>query len=65
MERSVKSCLLFAAVPAFYYLYNKYRICYTDFMYSGTRYSAVIPFSSQYFTLFLYFFTMKKRKNRP
>lgn len=36
-ERSVKSCLLFGAMPAFYYLFDYAAIVYTDFLYSGAR----------------------------
>lgn len=37
MERSVKSCLLFGAMPTFYYLFDYAATVYTDFMYSGSR----------------------------
>lgn len=37
MERSVKSCLLFGAMPTFYYLFDYAATVYTDFMYSGAR----------------------------
>ncbi|SHI77164.1 sensor histidine kinase [Lutispora thermophila] len=37
MERSTKSCLIFGAVPAFYYLVDYSTTVYTDFLYSGTR----------------------------
>ncbi len=37
MERSVKSCLLFGAMPAFYYLFDYAAVVYTNFMYSGAR----------------------------
>lgn len=37
MERSVKSCLLFGAMPAIYYLFDYSATVYTGFMYSGTR----------------------------
>ncbi len=50
MERSVKSCLLFGAMPAFYYLFDFAAVVYTDFMYSGTR-AAVqfMPFAASTF----------------
>ena len=37
MERSVKSCLLFGAMPALYYLFDYTATVYTSFLYSGTR----------------------------
>lgn len=37
MERSVKSCLLFGAMPALYYLFDYTATVYTNFMYSGSR----------------------------
>lgn len=37
MERSVKSCLLFGAMPAFYYLFDYAGTVYTDIMYRGAR----------------------------
>ncbi|MGI6225546.1 MAG: sensor histidine kinase [Peptococcales bacterium] len=55
MERSVKSCLLFGAMPAFYYLFDYTATVYTDFMYSGSR-AAVqfMPFvTSAFYFLFL------------
>lgn len=59
MERSVKSCLLFAAVPAFYYLYDHIAFVYTDFMYSGTRAALqLMPFfvSIFYFVFILLYY---------
>jgi len=37
MERSAKSCLLFGAMPAFYYIFEHATTVYTGFLYSGTR----------------------------
>lgn len=37
MERSVSSCLLFAAMPTFYYIFDYGATVYTDFMYRGER----------------------------
>lgn len=37
MERSVKSCVLFGAMPALYYLFDYTTTVYTDFMYRGSR----------------------------
>ncbi len=50
IDRSVKSCLLFGAMPAFYYLFDYTATVYTDFMYSGAR-AAVqfIPFATSVF----------------
>ena len=50
MERSVKSCLLFGAMPAFFYLFDYSATVYTDFMYSGKR-AAVqfMPFATSAF----------------
>jgi two-component system sensor histidine kinase AgrC len=50
MDRSVKSCLLFGAMPAFYYLFDYTTTVYTDFLYSGER-AAVqfMPFASSAF----------------
>lgn len=59
MERSVKSCLLFAAMPAFYYIFDYTTTIYTDFMYRGTR-AAVqfMPFvtSTFYFVFVLLYY---------
>lgn len=37
MQRSVNSCLLFAAMPFFYYLFDYTSTVYTDLIYSGAR----------------------------
>jgi len=37
MDRSVKSCMLFGEMPAFYYIFEHATTVYTDFLYSGTR----------------------------
>jgi two-component system, LytTR family, sensor histidine kinase AgrC len=59
MERSIKSCLLFGAMPAFYYLFDYSATVYTDFMYSGSR-AAVqfMPFvtSAFYFVFVLFYY---------
>jgi two-component system sensor histidine kinase AgrC len=55
MERSVKSCLLFGAMPAFYYLFDFSTTVYTDFLYRGSR-AAVqfMPFvSSTFYLIFI------------
>lgn len=47
IERSIKSCLLFGAMPAFYYLFDYSATVYTDFMYSGTRVAVqFMPFAT-------------------
>ena len=50
LERSVKSCLLFGAMPAFYYIFLYSATIYTDFMYSGSRVAVqFIPFVTSIF----------------
>jgi len=65
MERSVKSCLLFGAVPAFFYLFDYSATVYTDFMYSGTR-AAVqfMPFMTAafYFVFVLLYYTETQKQ---
>ena len=65
MERSVKSCLLFGAMPAFYYLFDYASTVYTDFMYSGTRVAVqFMPFvtAAFYFVfVFLYYTETQKQ----
>jgi len=60
MDKSVKSCLLFGAVPAFYHLFDYFANVYTDFLYSGVR-TAVhfLPFvtSAFYFVFVLLYYT--------
>lgn len=59
MERSVKSCLLFAAMPAFYYLFDYIMTIFTDFMYSRTRVAMqFMPFvtASFYFVFVLLYY---------
>lgn len=65
MERSVKSCLIFGAVPAFYYLVDFSTTVYTDFLYSGTR-AAVqfMPFiiSAFYFVFVLFYYAEMQKQ---
>ena len=65
MERSVKSCLLFGAMPAFYYLFDHGATVYTDLMYSGARTVVqFLPFvtSAFYFAfVLLYYNEMQKQ----
>lgn len=56
MERSVKSCLLFAAVPAFYYLFDPIAFVYTDIMYSGSR--AALQFMPFLVSIFYFVFVL-------
>lgn len=64
MERSVKSCLLFGAMPAFYYLFEHATTVYTDFMYSGTR--AVVQFmpflTSAFYIVFVLLYFVETQK---
>lgn len=65
MERSVKSCLLFGAIPAFYYLFDYAATVYTDFMYSGARVAVqFMPFvtSSFYFVFVLLYYTETQKQ---
>ena len=64
MERSVKSCLLFGAMPAFYYLFDYSATVYTDFMYSGKR-AAVqfMPFvTSAFYFMFVLLYYAETQK---
>ena len=60
MERSTESCLIFGAVPAFYYISDFTTTVYTNFLYSGTR-AAVqfMPFviSAFYFVFVLFYYS--------
>jgi two-component system, LytTR family, sensor histidine kinase AgrC len=65
IERSAKSCLIFGAVPAFYYLLDYTTTVYTDFLYRGTR-TAVqfMPFiiSAFYFVFVLFYYAEAQRQ---
>ncbi len=65
MERSVKSCLLFGAMPAFYYLFDHATTVYTDFLYSGSR-TAVqfMPFATSafYFVFVLFYYSETQKQ---
>ncbi len=56
MERSVQSCLLFGAMPAFYYLFDYGATVYTSFMYSGAR--AAVQFMPFVTTAFYFVFVI-------
>jgi len=67
MERSSKSCLVFGAIPAFYYFVDYTTTVYTDFLYSGTRVAVqFMPFiiSAFYFVFVLFYYAeMQKQAN--
>ncbi len=65
MERSTKSCLLFGAVPLFYYLFDYITTIYTDLLYQGIN--GAVQFmpsvlSVVYFVfIFLYYVEIQKQ----
>lgn len=65
MHKSVQSCLLLAAMPTFYYIFDYSTIVYTDFMYSGRTIAVqFMPFiTASFYLLFvlLYFEESKKQ----
>lgn len=67
MTRSASSCLLLAAMPTFYYVFEYFAIVYTDFMYSGERITVqFLPFlAATFYLLFvlLYYEESKKQLN--
>ncbi|NLB89207.1 MAG: GHKL domain-containing protein [Syntrophomonadaceae bacterium] len=64
IERSIKSCLLFGAIPAFYYLFDYTAFVYTDFMYSGSRAALqFMPFlTSAFYFVFVLLYYDETRK---
>jgi hypothetical protein len=65
IERSVKSCLLFGAMPAFYYLFDYTSTVYTDFMYSGARVAVqFMPFATSafYFVFVLLYYAETQKQ---
>jgi hypothetical protein len=56
MERSVKSCLLFGAMPFIYYIFDYAVVIYSDLMYSGNR--AVIQFLPSFMSAFYLAFVL-------
>ena len=66
LVRSVKSCLLFGALPAFYYIFDYTATVYTDLMYSGAR-SVVqfMPFvtAAFYFVFVLLYYNETKKQS--
>jgi len=67
LERSMKSCLLFGAMPTFYYLFDYSATVYTDFMYNGSR-AAVqfMPFltATFYFVFVLLYYSETQEQAR-
>lgn len=65
IERSVSSCLLFGAMPAFYYIFEYASTVYTDFMYSGERLAVqFMPFitSTFYFAFVLLYYAETQKQ---
>ncbi len=64
MERSVKSCLLFGAMPAFYYLFDYGTTVYTDLLYSGSRVAVqFMPFvTATYYFVFVLLYYAETQK---
>jgi len=65
IERSTSSCLLFGAMPAFYYLCEYAFTVYTNFMYSGARVAVqFMPFitSTFYFVFVLLYYTETQKQ---
>ncbi len=59
MERSIKSCLLFAAMPAFYYVFDYVTTFYTGFLFTNVRSAALfMPFitAAFYFVFLLLYY---------
>jgi len=64
MERSVKSCMLFGAMPAFYYLFDYGATVYTNFLYSGARVAVqFMPFvTSMFYFVFVLLYYAEAQK---
>jgi len=64
LERSVKSCILFGAMPAFYYIFLYGATIYTDFMYSGSRVAVqFFPFvTSIFYIMFVLLYYAETQK---
>lgn len=56
MERSIRSCLLFGAVPLLYYLFDYITTIYTDLLYSGAR--EAVQFTPSLICTFYLFFVL-------
>lgn len=67
LVRSVKSCLIFGAVPTFYYFVDYATTVYTNFLYSGTRVAVqFMPFiiSAVYFVFVLFYYAEMQKQIR-
>lgn len=64
MQRSVHSCLLLAAMPSFYYVFDYATIVYTNFMYSGERIAVqFMPFiAATFYFVFVLLYYEESRK---
>lgn len=64
MERSVKSCLLFGAIPAIFYIFDFATTVYTDLLYRGTRIAVqFIPFAtSAFYFMFVLVYNAETQK---
>jgi hypothetical protein len=66
MDRSVKSCLHFGVMPAFYYLFDQITTVYTNFLYSGSR-AAIqfMPFATSafYFVFALLYYNETQKQS--
>ncbi|WP_024831975.1 sensor histidine kinase [Ruminiclostridium josui] len=56
MERSVKSCLMFGTIPAFYYLFDYVSTVHTDLMFSGSH--VVVQFMPFIMSAFYFLFVL-------
>lgn len=67
MNQSKKSCLLFGAVPLFYYVFDYVSTIYTNWLYSGSRIAVqFIPsiVSIFYFVFVLIYYTEMQKERR-
>lgn len=67
MEQSVRTCLLFGAVPFFYYLFDYATTIYTDLLYSGTivavQFMPTVVAMFYFLFVLLYYSETKNREN--
>ena len=56
MERSIRSCLLFAAVPLLYYIFDYSTTIYTDLLYSGAK--EAVQFTPSFICTFYFVFVI-------
>ncbi len=57
MERSIRSCLLFGAIPLLYYLFDYATTVYTDLLYTGSR--EVVQFAPSVICTFYLLFVLQ------